>query len=79
MGTNVFSKFKSVTINYGGSNPKITIACQKVATDNLHFGFIDVEPFAIIVLEPNATPIRCHQESDPERIMNLFAKKLPIA
>ena len=59
MGTNVFSKFKSVTINYGGSNPKITIACQKVATDSLHFGFIDVEPFAIIVLEPNATPIRC--------------------
>ena len=59
MGTERFSKFESVTINYGGSNPKITIASLKVATDNSHFGFIDVDAFAIINLEPNATPVRC--------------------
>ena len=59
MGTNIFSKFKAVTINYGGSKPEITIASQKYPSSDSQFGFIDVEPFAIITLDPNATPIRC--------------------
>ena len=60
LGTNIFSQFESITIPYNGSRPGITVASQnsKLQTES-PFGFIDIDPFPIISLQPDATPIRC--------------------
>lgn len=59
LGSSSLSQFQSVTIDYKGPAPPLVIASNPSPLEACEQNFLNLEPFPIVILQDNATPIRC--------------------
>ena len=77
LGSSALSQFETNTIKYQGLPPSLVIASNaNLPVEETEWqNFINVDPFPIVTLQENASPIRCPSRFRSEEDQELFDKR----